>query len=240
MNRLSIVFFGLMVIGAFAQAATITAFGDNGGPLPNGLDRSRMPISITQNHDTSYMDPEGSVACGDDGVTYQNWYLRRFELANYGINHYLRIFSVDFGVQQYEGPAGYSIDIVLFKIPTGDYFWFANMTEFARVNVPLDTADIGTFINVPITSGIFMGDDLVVAIDAPPGGANMNAFRPAVNDAGVTHDSYIAASTCGVSEPTSVSVIGFPEAQLILVVNGDADPCIATEPQTFSKIKSLY
>jgi len=241
MKRLVTVFFGLMLIASFANAADFSIVGGDSEQIFGELNGDRYPLSITQNVDPGYMDALISVACGVSGShTTQNWYLRRFALADYGIANDFTVQSVDFGVDQCTTD-GFGVDMVLFSIATGDPFVFANMTEIARVTVPVGTADTGMFLNAAIGGAVTVGSDLVVAIDAPDGEPTFTQFRPGVNAGGATHDSYLAAEGCGIVDPMGVSAIGFPDSQLILVVNGVADEgTTATEDATFSSVKSLY
>jgi hypothetical protein len=244
MKRLLTAFFGFMLIASFAQAADLLTADGVSGTVYGALD-SRSPISITQNTDPSYMDLLTSVSCGVAGShTTQNWYLRRFLLPTYGIVTQLDVQSVDMGIEQLDILDGittdYTFNVKLFTIPNAAAFLFANMTEIANVPVTITPADAATFINVPITGTVLIGSDLVVAIDAPDGTLTFTQFRPGVNNSGYTATSYLAAADCGITEPTSVVNIGFPQSQLILVVNGDADPTTATENLTFSSLKSLY
>ena len=243
MKRLVTVFFGLMLIASFAQADL--NMGQGGDIATIGEITSRAPISITQNGDTSYLT-SASVACGGGTTTTQNWYLRRFPLADYGIANQLTVADIDLGVSWFSEDVpgtGYTFDLVLFTIANGDPFLFGNMTEIARVtSAPVALTDgVPYFLNMAIAGTVYAGDDLVVAIDAPDGSSPVGAqFRPGANDAAYTAPSYLAAEACGLTEPLDVDSIGFPDSQLVLIVNGDADGTTATDDATFSSIKSLY
>ena len=240
MWRIWTALFALALQCSLAQGVEVVPCGDTGEPIQNELDGSRWEISLTQNYDTSYMDPGTSVACSEPGHTTQNWFLRRFSLSDHDITAVLTTYSVEFGIQQAEIAERYSIDIVLFLIQSNRPFTFDWMTEIARVQVPIEADDAGTFMNIPISATVWVGDDLVVAIDARDGTATGCSFLPGVNNAGVSADSYIATEACGIVDPLPVSGLGFPEAQLILTIHGEYDWFTATEPQTFSSIKGLY
>lgn len=246
MKPLLMVLLGLLMVGT----ATAAEFSVVDGPTfqanaPGG----RPPVTFTQNVNTTLIEPT-QVACGVAGTyTTQNWYLRRFYLAvDHGITDPLTVQSIDLGVQQLSmadgsNPPAYDFDVVLFSIPFGANFVFANMTEIARVTATVDAADIGMIINVPINAVIAdpANTDLVVAIDAPSGeliGAGLQ-FRPGANAQGALWDAYIASADCGIAEPTSVSDIGFPTSQTIFVVNGEtgASP---TETTSWGAVKNLY
>jgi hypothetical protein len=44
-----------------------------------------------------------------------------------------------------------------------------------------------------------------------------------MNDLGQTHPTYIASASCGLPDPTDLGGVGFPNAHLVIKVNGDAD-----------------
>ncbi len=239
MKKLITVFFTLMLVASFASAADFVASGTASGQTFSTLDDARVAVSITQNNDPGYITDGGSVACSGGGIATQNWFLCRFLLDDHGIAASLSVESVDFAVESVTG-IGYSVDIVLFTIATGDPLLFANLTEIARTNVALADEDDLMFFNAAIAGTVNIGSDLVVAIDAPDGEATGSGFWPGTNDSGYLRESYIAAEGCGIMEPTLMSGIGWEGSQLILVVNGDADGTTATEDLTFSNIKSLY
>lgn len=247
MKPLLMVLLGLFMVGTATAAEFATVNGPTyQGTMPPG---DRDAVTFTQNVNTTLIEPT-QVACGVAGsYTTQNWYLRRFYLAvDHSIVDPLTVTSVDLGVQQLQMADGapapaYSFDVVLFSIPFGANFVFANMTEIGRVTVGIDEGDIGMIINVPVVGAIADPNttDLVVAIDAPSGeliGAGLQ-FRPGANAQGALWDAYIASADCGIAEPTAVSDIGFPTSQTIFVVNGEtgASP---TETTSWGAVKNLY
>jgi len=238
---------GLLLMGTVASAYDFTTAD---GPTYQGTWDSRSPVTITQNLDITTIEAV-QVACGVSGVsTTQNWYLRRFFLyGDHGITDPLDIQSVDFGVQQLQmsdasPPPPYDIELKLFEIGNGLDFLFGNMNMVASETVTINESDIGTIINVPITWTVVFPEvtDLVVAIDAPDGaaiGAGLQ-FRPGANTAGALQDAYIAAADCGITEPTGVTAIGFPDSQTIFVVNGESGPPTPAEQTSWGQVKAIY
>lgn len=237
---------GLCMVSTAMAAEFSTVNGPTyQGSLPGG----RPPVTFTQNVNTTLIEPT-AVSCGVAGsYTTQNWYLRRFYLAvDHGITDPLTVTSVDLGVQQLDmadgtTPPPYGFDVVLFSIPFGANFVFANMTELARVTVTIDASDVGTILNVPINGAIANPNttDLVVAIDAPSGeliGAGLQ-FRPGANAQGALWDAFLASADCSVPEPVAVSDIGFPDSQFIFVVNGETGISPA-ETTSWGAVKNLY
>lgn len=201
------------------------------------------PISISQNFDNGTIDPLVAVACADNTTLYttQNWFLRRYILSDYGIDN-LTVDAVTWGVSQFTSDSGlpYSADVVLFTIATGDAFTFANMTEVYRNSQPITAADVGTFLTEAVGGAVTVspGQDLVTAIDGPDGRPDGVAFRPGANGAGAFVDAFIAAVDCGITEPTGVSDIGFPESQFIFIVDGTADGPTPTIETTWGALKA--
>ncbi|MCP4546918.1 MAG: hypothetical protein GY835_10685 [bacterium] len=238
MKKLTMLVFGLMLIATLVNAAEFAAIGGTGDVVTSDLN-TRAAVSITQNVDPNVMVDATSVSCGVAGShTAENFYLRRFFLADYSIASHIDVESIDLGIEQADGAP--TIDISLHSIATGDAFTFANLTLIATVDVLVDVIDAGTFINVPIAGRVEIGNDLVVIVHSADGEPLLQNFRPGVNDSGVTYDSYIAAETCGITAPTAMSDIGFPESQMVMTVNGNADETTAAEASNFSVVKSLY
>ncbi|MFB3908979.1 MAG: hypothetical protein ACE15D_11300 [Candidatus Eisenbacteria bacterium] len=182
-------------------------------------------LQVYQNYDITTIG-DTQVACGVAGsYTTQNWFLRRFFLYDdHGLESF-QVESVDFGVSYLSG--NMSVTLFLFEIDNGAPFLFANLREVWRTSIDLTPNDVGSTINVQV-GYLCVQDgeatDLVVAIDAPSGEADLVSFYPGANDAGAFQDAYIAAPDCGISEPVGVSDIGFPDSQTIFVLNGE-DGC---------------
>jgi len=240
---------GLLLIGTVATAAEL--FTVTGPTYNNVVTTPRTPVVITQNLNTTLIEP-GAVACGVAGsYTTQNWYLRRFFLsADHSVVGALTVQGVSIGVEQLQmadasTPPPYDITLKVFTIAHGAAFLFANMTEIGSATVTITDASVGTIINTPLAAGPIVNPvttDMVVAIDAPDGsaiGAGLQ-FRPAVNSQGAIEDAYLASADCGVPEPIGVTAIGFPTSQFIFVVYGDEDAGTPVENTSWGAVKALY
>lgn len=244
MKPLLMILAGLLLVGTATAAELQTS---NGPTYIGTLAGERTPVTITQNFDITTIG-NTQVACGNNLFVYttQNWFLRRFFLfEDHSIAAPISVVSVDWSVSQFASDSSpipaYSAAVVLHTINNGAAFTFANMTEVARVNVPLTIADLGTFKNTLISTSITdpVGTDLVVSIDAPDGSVTPTiAFRPGANSAGALRDAYIAAADCGINDPTGVSAIGFPTSQTIFVVN--AETGVPAEVTSWGAVKNLY
>ena len=241
MKQLVIVLLGFMLIAPFAQATTLSA--DNGEDnLSFNKFESRSPLSITQNVDPYAMDTYPPRCLDlDSEFTLHNWFLRRFVLAEHGSPPMVDVQSVDFAIWECSTD-GFSIDLVLFTIATGDDFIFANMTEIARETISVGVSDSGSYINVPILGTVDSGYDLVVAIEAPDGNPTGTVFLPGGSRGGwVFREGYLACIGTGEEPMTNSEIAGpiFEPHQLIFIVNGDTSN-VPTATMTFSNVKSLY
>lgn len=239
MKQMLLLALGLLLFASVAGAAEFVTSGATGGT--QAAISNRTPVVITQNFDPTFVGTT-QVACGVSGLyTTQNWFLRRFFLADdHGIASALTVQSVDIGVELCS--AAFIVDVVLFELGAGDPFTFGMMTEVARQSVSVGPGDDGTIVNVPISATIAdpVGTDLVVAIDAPDGSVASVRFYPGANEFGALWDAYIAAEGCGISEPTSVTSIGFPDSQTIFVVYGDEGGGTPVEETSWGAVKNLY
>jgi hypothetical protein len=84
--------------------------------------------------------------------------------------------------------------------------------------------------------------DLVVELFTPDGtGPEQNSLYVGANGNGETRPSYIAATDCGLPEPTPLDSVGFPYVHLILVVNGElTGGSTPSEITTWGGLKALY
>lgn len=93
-----------------------------------------------------------------------------------------------------------------------------------------------TVLNVPIAAALNgLTNDLVMEIFTPDGqtagheffiGSNTTA---SINPAGAP--SFLAATACGVTEPTATSAIGFAGMNIVMIVNATSLPVTLQEFQ---------
>ncbi|HNB33923.1 MAG TPA: HYR domain-containing protein, partial [Bacteroidia bacterium] len=72
---------------------------------------------------------------------------------------------------------------------------------------------------------------LIVELFTPDGGGSNNSFFIGSNNSAQTGPSYISAADCGITTPTDLATIGFPNMHIILNVNGSV-PGAMTVTQT--------
>ncbi|HRQ41014.1 MAG TPA: DUF4397 domain-containing protein [Chloroflexota bacterium] len=177
-----------------------------------------------------------SVSCNAGGLHTDNSYIRRFNLADFGITDQFDVTEVSFGVELASGATGSQpITVNLYTWDPGDPFTFANFTLVgtSSVDVPDQTLSIFT---VPVAGSLPPGSTLVVEVFTPSGQAAGNSFFVGSNADGQTAPSYLAAAACGVVEPTDTAAIGFPNMHIVMNVTGDVVPSagVCVNPEDIS------
>lgn len=207
----------------FAKPVVVSTAGVD---LPN-ITQSTDPVTILG----------GSVACAAAPNTAQNQWLRRFFLnTDHGIVQQYDVTSVDWAIGDItlndpaaSDPVG---TVNVYALANGAGFTYANMgAALGTAALSLTQAMAATIVNFPATGSIVTpaATDLVVEIvmaDGQGGTVPTDLWdvRAGVNSAGELQESYIAAATCGITEPTTQTSIGFPNNHLVLTVNGNELP----------------
>jgi hypothetical protein len=224
----------VLAVGGSLWAANSFTRNGSGEPVNHTvLVPTPGPHSITQNSDTSTITTGNSVSCNAGGLHTDNSYLRRFTMADYGITNQFDVANVDVGVEQATGATGTQpIEIRLHSILTAAAFTFANLTSIGTsVTTVADAAAV--VVNFPVTGSLVdpVATNLVLEVFTPNGQTAGNSFFIGSNTAPETAASYLAAADCGVTEPTPVAAIGFPDMHIVMIVNGDELP---VELQSFN------
>src|SRR5690606_16419452 len=158
------------------------------------------------------------IACGTSGVSAAaNSYWRRFYLSEHGGPSSITIESVTVGTET--GPS-IPATINLYSIPHAtpiDTIPLASLTPIGSGTGTVGGDLTTTTIAVAGTLADAAGNDLVVEyhIDGSPTGP----WFPGANASTETHPSFISAADCGLTAPTPMSAIGFPDSHNIIVVN---------------------
>jgi hypothetical protein len=170
-----------------------------------------------------------NVACngGTPSTSRDNRYYRFFEMSSFSITADYSVTHVSFGVQTLTIPtlpAGFPVTVKIFSttatnFPTG---FPTGYTELASVTTNMTLAEVGTLVSIQIPTApiIPLGSNLLVEVgyDAPEANSGNRIFLSA-NDLGQTGPTYIASTTCAITDPTDMTAIGFPTAHLILTVD---------------------
>lgn len=161
----------------------------------------------------------GMVACTSAGNTAANQWLRRYSPStDCGVVENMVVTHVNWGVLQALSPTmQQTVFLRAYSIPTGASLMYSNLTLLSDQAV--DVADgparlLTTALTNPAV--VTPGHDLVLEIAAVNPVTPGLAFRPAGNNLGQTAPSYIASAACGLTEPTDLAAIGFPDVHLVL------------------------
>ena len=194
---------------ATPESATVTII-DNDGPL-------LITHSFSQEIVTG-----SSVAClNDNGFNNENSYWRSFDLPTFGVAGPFTVTSVDVGIEAVVG-GSQSLDTRLHR-HTGDEFPGGTLEELvaATLQVP---EQFETLLNLPISTVVPAGSELVLQCTTPAAGTNSTFFFLGANGAGESGPSYISAPECDLPTPTTLVEVGFPKTHWVMNVRGtDAD-----------------
>ncbi len=178
--------------------------------------------------------PGNSISCNGGAPAFnhaQNSYYRRLDLdGQFSATGTVSIASVDIGIEQATGASGTQmITVNLYAIPNASALNLANLgAPIASENVNVVDQD-GTLFNVPIAATLDgLANDLVVEVFTPDGGTTGNTFFIGSNETASINPaaapSFIAAPDCGISQPTTTQAIGFPQMNIVMVVNATSLP----------------
>jgi hypothetical protein len=211
----------------FTNATGQISLGDVGASVVTPL-TSRAPVTLTHSTDPATVTLLNSVSCNAGGLHTENSYYRVFDLDALGVTGAISVNSVDIGVEQAVGAAGTQPVNVKLYTSTIDPPTLASMTLLNDTQFEFADAS-GVVSNFDVTDTVVpAGSILVVELLTPEGQTAGHSFFIGSNAAGQTDESYLRAPDCGISEPTSTATIGFPNMQIVLVVNAD-DEVAATE-----------
>ncbi len=188
-----------------------------------------------------------NVACngGTPSTSRDNRYYRFFELGTFSITDSYLVTSVQFGVQTLTIPTlpnGFPVTVKIFSTIETDFplNFPASFTELASVTTNMTLDNVGTLVSIPIpnTALIPAGSNLLVEVgyEAPEANSGNRIFLSA-NSLGQTAPTYIASTTCAITVPTDMAAINFPDAHLILTVDGTT---LSTNENALDQKVSLY
>lgn len=192
---------------------------------PVGLQASpaRVPnLTITQSN--SQAIEVGSIACASGGLHADNSYFRAFDLPTFGVNAPFVISDVTVGVETANGASGSQpVVLRLYAAPSGTAFPAAfpgSFTQIASQNVTVNNQTV-SLLSIPVAATVPGDSLLVVELFTPSGIAINNAFFIGSNNDGQTAPGYLAAPSCGISTPTNIATIGFPNMHIVMNVTGE-------------------
>ena len=175
-------------------------------------------VALTQSTSTTIVT-NNSVSCNAGGLHTDNSYWRAYNLAPLALPSALTVTNVSFGIEQASG-GGQPVTVRLYTQTTGTFPGGTRTlvgTQGATVpdqNGTIFTVNFLTPVVVPNTAV------LIVELFTPSGQATGKSFFIGSNTAPQTGPSYLSAAACGVTTPTDVAAIGFPNMHIILNAGG--------------------
>ncbi|RIQ24367.1 S8 family serine peptidase [Jiangella rhizosphaerae] len=196
-----------------------TSLGDAGTSSATGTADAAPPAAgtVRLTHSASMEVVESGVpVCSSNqtGTTRANRFLRTFTLADFGIEGAFDVSEVTFGLQLVTPQADLTVNLYTLDGP----FEYVNLTRLASETVTVEDA-AETLVSVPVSARVPAGATLVLEVAAPDL-LNVGAVVPGANSAGQTGPSYISADDCGAPNPVTMESLGFPDAHLVMAVDG--------------------
>lgn len=183
---------------------------DDAAPLE--ADAVRLTHSASLAVDESTIVPVCSST--QTGTTRENRFLRTFTLADFGIEGAFDVDEVTFGLQLVVPSADLTVNLYTLDGP----FEYVNLTRLATQTVTVEDGDEG-LVTVPVDARVPAGATLVLEVAAPDL-LGVGAVVPGANSAGQAGPSYISADDCGAPNPVTMESLGFPDAHLVMAVDG--------------------
>jgi len=119
-----------------------------------------------------------------------------------------------------------NVTVTLYAMPhsvSSDTIVLASLTQIgaATVAAPADAAL--TSFNVAVTGTVAdtSANDLVVEVSTEDGSTDGTGFFIGSTTSAETHPSFLSSAACGVTDPTAVTDLGFPNMHVIETVNVD-------------------
>jgi len=181
--------------------------------------------SITLTHSVSQAIISGnSVACNNGSTHTDNSYWRAFTMSDFGVLADMTVCSVEIGVELADAPAGSQpLTIRMYTsnqtFPTG---YPGSLTLIGSVDTTVANGTALAVIDVPVTASVPAGSELVIEVFTPNGLTAGNRFFIGSNSSGQSGPSYISAADCGVSAPTDIASLGFPNMHIVKNVKASA------------------
>jgi len=169
------------------------------------------------------------VACASTGApqtTTDNRFSRSFTLADFGVSSGFDVNTVEFGIESLTLPTLIEADITvnLFQVPAGSPPIFgADLVGSATVTLGDRALEV---VTVDVDGAVDAGTALMVEVSVPDfqtlgGGLTGDVYFPGGNSFGQDAPSFIASDACGIIDPTDLGGLGFPDAHLIIIAEGE-------------------
>ena len=177
-----------------------------------------MNAQIQLTHSLDLATVNAGVACGvAGGATAQNNWWRSYVPDDFGVTGDFQVNNFEFGVGQVDFD---DADLSLTLYSTDAAFPTGTLTVIGSAIYTATAADVGTIITLPLDTPAVVSNTDEVVVELIGLDNDVVAFRIGMNEGGETADSYLSAGDCSITDPTPISVIGFPD-NIILNLEGD-------------------
>jgi hypothetical protein len=204
-----------------AQAATWETSG-NTGTAVRDIIHPLAPQQMSQSVDPNTIVTGTSVACGSAGIQTENGWWRLFDLdGDHGYEGDFCVEDVDYGIESSVGTQDTTVRV--YCLDDGLPFLLQFLTQVGT-NSQAQPDAAAEFFNITVggccdTTSQSMAVEMANDEDCSTTG-NCITYFIGCNDLGQTGSTYLTSVSCGVNDPITTDAIGFPQAQMVMVVNG--------------------
>src|SRR5437773_7699823 len=156
-----------------------------------------------------------SVSCNNGTGHTDNSYWRAFNMGGAGFS----VTSVSFGVESANNTQPVTVRLyTTMNFPAG---FPGSLTQIGTTTISVGPTDTGTVRQTPLTATVPVGtSQMVMELFTPDGTTTGHLFFVGSNTATETGPSYISATACGITVPTTTAAVGFPNMHIVFNVNG--------------------
>jgi hypothetical protein len=205
----------------FGLAALVSAANFSGSGLVNAVPAGQRALggcgTTTLTQSTSQSVVAGSISCNSAGSHTDNSYFRAFSLGAFPSG--FDVCALQFGVEQAIGAGGTQPVTVNIYANTGTAFPGGTRVLVGTANASVADQSLTVF-EVPVTAAVPAGAELVAEVFTPNGQTAGHSFFIGSNSGGQSGPGYIQAADCGVTAPTNLASVGFPNMHLVMNVLG--------------------
>jgi hypothetical protein len=177
-------------------------------------------VTLWHNTNTTTITAGLSVACATGGRHTDNSYWRSFTPSTFGQTGTFFVSGVRIGVETSTVTGASQPITVRIYTNTGGAFPAGTRTLIATANT---TVIAGTlfFRDISVAApGQPVATEIVVEIFTPDGTTAGHGFFIGSNSLGQAAPGYISAAPCGITTPTTLAAVGFPNTHILIGLTG--------------------
>ncbi len=177
---------------------------------------------VTLSQNTSNSVVAGSITCNAGGIPRENTFYRYFNLTSLGYSQF-EVTRIDFAVETFTaGTSPYFVDVQVYE-NTGGTFPAGTLNLLGSQTVEILSTYVGTVVPITLTTPITVtSPQMVIGLKIHDAVSLSGAsFFPGSNGLGQSAPTYIVTTACGITTPTDMANIGFPNVHLILTATGN-------------------